>query len=160
MIFGMWVIIDLSRKKKMLWPGQENTIYKTIIWLWGQRSRFLEGHYSMQHTALCSCIHIQNIILTLFVTQELEDMGVIWTPLATETGRYGIFLAPCVTETRRYGVIMKSLVTLNWRICCNSSDTLFYYVYKRCHNDTISSCFSNKKCHNDTISSCFRNKVS
>jgi hypothetical protein len=68
------------------------------------------------------------IILTLFVTQELEDMGVIWTPLATETGRYGIFLAPYVTETRRYGVIMKSLVTLNWRICCNSSDTPCYYV--------------------------------
>ena len=32
-------IIDLSRKTKMLWPGQENTIYKTIIWPWGQRSR-------------------------------------------------------------------------------------------------------------------------
>ena len=68
------------------------------------------------------------IILTLFVTQKLEDMGVILTPLATETGRYGIFLAPCVTETRRYCVIMKSLVTLNWRICCNSSDTPCYLI--------------------------------
>jgi hypothetical protein len=29
-------IIDLSRKTKMLWPGQENTIQKTIIWPWGQ----------------------------------------------------------------------------------------------------------------------------
>ena len=28
--------IDLSRKTKMLWPGQENTIQKTIIWPWGQ----------------------------------------------------------------------------------------------------------------------------
>jgi hypothetical protein len=29
-------IIDLPRKTKMLWPGQENTIQKTIIWPWGQ----------------------------------------------------------------------------------------------------------------------------
>ena len=29
-------IIDLSRKTKMLWPRQENTIQKTIIWPWGQ----------------------------------------------------------------------------------------------------------------------------
>ena len=55
-------IIDLSRKTKMLWPGQENTIYKTNIWPWGQRSRSHEGHYGTQHTALCPCIHIPNII--------------------------------------------------------------------------------------------------
>jgi hypothetical protein len=45
---------------KMLWPGQENTIKKTIIWSWGQRSRSQEGHYGMQHTALWSCTHIPN----------------------------------------------------------------------------------------------------
>jgi hypothetical protein len=27
---------NLSWKTKMLWPGQENTIQKTIIWSWGQ----------------------------------------------------------------------------------------------------------------------------
>jgi len=53
-------IIDLSRKAKMLWPGQENTIKKTIIWLWGQRSRSHEGHYGTRHTALWSCTHIPN----------------------------------------------------------------------------------------------------
>jgi hypothetical protein len=55
-------IIDLSRKTKMLWPGQENTIQKTIIWPWGQRSRSHEGHYGTRHTALWSCTHIPNII--------------------------------------------------------------------------------------------------
>ena len=71
--YGMWHIalwscthkpniIDLSRKTKMLWPGQENTIQKTIIWPWGQRSRSHEGHYGMRHTALWSCTHIPNII--------------------------------------------------------------------------------------------------
>jgi hypothetical protein len=35
-------IIDLSRKTKMLWPGQENTIWKTVIWPWGQRSKSRE----------------------------------------------------------------------------------------------------------------------
>jgi hypothetical protein len=30
---------------------------KTIIWPWGQRSRSHEGHYSMWHTALWSCIY-------------------------------------------------------------------------------------------------------
>jgi hypothetical protein len=55
-------IIDLSRKTKMLLPGQENTIQKTIIWPWGQRSRSHEGHYGMWHTALWSCTHIPNII--------------------------------------------------------------------------------------------------
>ena len=55
-------IIDLSRKTKMIWPGQENTIQKTIIWPWGQRSRSNTGHYGMRHTALWSCTHIPNII--------------------------------------------------------------------------------------------------
>ena len=41
---------------------QINTIYKTIIWPWGQRSRSHEGHYGMWHTALWSCTHIPNII--------------------------------------------------------------------------------------------------
>ena len=66
--YGMWhtalwscthipIIIDLSRKTKMLWPGQENTISKTIIWPWGQSSRSHEGHYSTWHTVLWSCIY-------------------------------------------------------------------------------------------------------
>ena len=33
-----------------------------FIWPWGQRSRYHEGHYSMQHTALWSCTHIPHII--------------------------------------------------------------------------------------------------
>jgi hypothetical protein len=33
-----------------------------IIWPWGQRSRSLEGHYSMRHTVLWSCTHIPIII--------------------------------------------------------------------------------------------------
>jgi hypothetical protein len=53
-------IIDLSRKTKMLWPGQDNTIQKTIIWPGGQRSRSHKGHYGMRHTALWSCTHIPN----------------------------------------------------------------------------------------------------
>jgi hypothetical protein len=53
-------IIDLSRKTKMLWPRQENTIQKTTIWPWDQRSRSHEGHYGMRHTALWSCTHIPN----------------------------------------------------------------------------------------------------
>ena len=32
-------ITDRSGKTKMLWPRQENTIQKTIIWPWGQRLR-------------------------------------------------------------------------------------------------------------------------
>jgi hypothetical protein len=64
-------IIDLSRKTKMLWPGQENTIQKTIIWPWGQRSRSNEGHYGMRHTALWSCTHIPNII-------DLSKETIIW----------------------------------------------------------------------------------
>ena len=51
------IIIDLSWKTKMVWPGQENAIWKTIIWSWGQRSRSHEGHYGTQHTALWSCIY-------------------------------------------------------------------------------------------------------
>jgi hypothetical protein len=38
-------------------PGQENTIKKTIIWPWDQRSRSHKGHYGMRHTALWSCIY-------------------------------------------------------------------------------------------------------
>ena len=53
---------NLSRKTKMLWPGQENTIQKTIIWPLGLRSRFQEGHYGTWHTTLWSCTHIPNII--------------------------------------------------------------------------------------------------
>ena len=49
--------IDLSRKTKMLWPGQQNTIKKNIIWPWGQRSRSHKGHYDTRHTALWSCTH-------------------------------------------------------------------------------------------------------
>ena len=71
--YGMWHttlwscthipnIIDLSRKTKRLWPGQENTIQETIIWPWGQRARSHEGHYGTRHTALWSCTHIPNII--------------------------------------------------------------------------------------------------
>jgi hypothetical protein len=56
------ITTDLSRKTKMLWHGQENTIKKTIIWPWGQRSRSNEGHYETRHTALWSCTHIPNII--------------------------------------------------------------------------------------------------
>ena len=41
---------------------QINTIEKTIIWPWGQRSRSHEGHYGMLHIALWSCTHIPNII--------------------------------------------------------------------------------------------------
>ena len=55
-------MIDLSRKIKMLWSKQENTIWKTIIWFWGQSSRSHEGHYGMRHTALWSYTHIPNII--------------------------------------------------------------------------------------------------
>jgi hypothetical protein len=55
-------IIDLSRKTKMLWPGQENTIQKTIIWPWGQMSRSNGDNYGIRHTALWSCTHIPNII--------------------------------------------------------------------------------------------------
>ena len=55
-------IIDLSRKTKMLWPGQQNTIKKNIIWPWGQRSRSHKGHYGTRHTVLWSCTHIPNII--------------------------------------------------------------------------------------------------
>jgi hypothetical protein len=39
-----------------------DTIQKTIIWSWGQRSRSHKGHYGTWHTALWSCIHIPNII--------------------------------------------------------------------------------------------------
>jgi hypothetical protein len=53
-------IIDLSRKTKILWPGQENTILKTIIRPSGQRSRSHEGHDGMRNTALWSCTHIPN----------------------------------------------------------------------------------------------------
>ena len=64
-------IIDLSRKTKMLWPGQENTIQKTIIWPWGQRSRSHEGYYGMRHTTLWSCTHIPNIIdLHLYLERQ------------------------------------------------------------------------------------------
>ena len=71
--YGMWHtalwsctqipnIIDLSRKTKMVWPWQENTIQKTIIWPWGQRSRTHKGHNGIWHTTLWSCTHIPNII--------------------------------------------------------------------------------------------------
>ena len=43
-------------------PLNENTIQKTIILPWGQRSRSHEGHYYMRHTALWSGTHIPNII--------------------------------------------------------------------------------------------------
>jgi hypothetical protein len=46
----------------LTWPGQENTIQKTIIWPLGLRSRFQEGHYGTWHTTLWSCTHIPNII--------------------------------------------------------------------------------------------------
>jgi hypothetical protein len=39
---------------------QINTIQKTIIWPWGQRSRSHKGHYGTWHTALWSCTHIPN----------------------------------------------------------------------------------------------------
>jgi hypothetical protein len=55
-------IIDLSRMTKMLWPGQQNTIKKNIIWPRGQRSRSHNGHYGTRHTVLWSCTHIPNII--------------------------------------------------------------------------------------------------
>jgi hypothetical protein len=55
-------IVDLSQNTKMLWPGQENTILKTIIWHWDQRSRSHKGHYGMWHTALWSYTHIPYII--------------------------------------------------------------------------------------------------
>jgi hypothetical protein len=48
-------IIDLSRKTKMLWPGQENTIQKNNYLT--LRSKSHEGHYGMWHTALWSCTH-------------------------------------------------------------------------------------------------------
>ena len=38
-------------RQKMLWPGHENTIWKTII-PWGQRSRSHEGLYGAWPTAL------------------------------------------------------------------------------------------------------------
>jgi hypothetical protein len=41
--------INLSQKTKMLWPGQENTISKTIIWPWGQRSRSHKGSWYVTH---------------------------------------------------------------------------------------------------------------
>jgi hypothetical protein len=41
---------------------QINTIKKTIIWPWCQRSRSHDGHYGTRHTALWSCTHIPNII--------------------------------------------------------------------------------------------------
>jgi hypothetical protein len=37
-------------------------IKKTIIWPWGQRSRFHEGHYDTRHTTLWPCTYIPNII--------------------------------------------------------------------------------------------------
>jgi hypothetical protein len=43
---------------KYHWPISK----ETIIWSWGQRSRSHEGHYDTRHTALWSCIHMQNII--------------------------------------------------------------------------------------------------
>ena len=42
-------------KDKNVMARQENTILKTIIWPWGQRSH--EGHYGTRHTALWSCIY-------------------------------------------------------------------------------------------------------
>ena len=57
----------------MLWPGKENTIYKTIIWLWCQRSRSHEGHYCMWHTALWKCTHISN---KYYLNKQLFDLEV------------------------------------------------------------------------------------
>ena len=65
------IIIDLPRKTKMLWPRQENTIQKTIIWPWGQRSRSQEGQYGTRHTTLWSCTHIRNIIYLSRKTKKL-----------------------------------------------------------------------------------------
>jgi hypothetical protein len=45
-------------KHVMAWARKYSL--KTIIWPWGQRSRYQEGHYGMRHTALWSCIHIPN----------------------------------------------------------------------------------------------------
>jgi hypothetical protein len=42
-----------------------------IIWPWGQRSRSLEGHYGMRHTALWSCTHIPIIIDLSWKTKML-----------------------------------------------------------------------------------------
>jgi hypothetical protein len=47
-------------KENNVMAGQENTIQKTIIWPWSQRSRSHEGHYGMRHTVLWSCTHIPN----------------------------------------------------------------------------------------------------
>jgi hypothetical protein len=64
-------IFDLSRKTKMLWPRQENTIQKTIIWPWGQSSRSHEGHYGPQGQIIvflnsiylvCGCITIRRCV--------------------------------------------------------------------------------------------------
>jgi hypothetical protein len=51
--------------------AQENTIQKTIIWPWGQRSRSHKSHSGMWHTALWSCSHIPNIIELSGKTKKL-----------------------------------------------------------------------------------------
>jgi hypothetical protein len=49
-------------KDKMLWSGQENTIFFFFIWPWGQRSRYHEGYYGTQQTTLYTSTHNPNII--------------------------------------------------------------------------------------------------
>ena len=44
-------------KTKMLWLGQENTIQKTIIWPWGQRSRSHKGHNGTWHCLMVMYPH-------------------------------------------------------------------------------------------------------
>jgi hypothetical protein len=51
-------LMDMHPHTKYHWPITK----ETIIWPWGQRSRFHEGHYGMWHTALWSYTHIPNII--------------------------------------------------------------------------------------------------
>jgi hypothetical protein len=72
------IIIDLSQKTKMVWPGQENIIKKTIIWPWGQRSGSHEGHYGTRHRLMV--MHIRTIcqwtvLLDLFEVFDLEVKG-------------------------------------------------------------------------------------
>jgi hypothetical protein len=62
LITSNWIMIE---RHTALWSCthyQINTIKKTIIWSWCQRSRTHEGHYGTRHTALWSCTHIPNII--------------------------------------------------------------------------------------------------
>jgi hypothetical protein len=127
------VKVNLSRKKKMLWPGQENTIHKTIIWPLGQRSRSHEGHYGMRHTALWSCTHIPNIIdlsrktKMIWPRQENTIQKMIIWPWSKRSrpheGHYGMWhtaLWSCILIPNKYYLInnyltLKSKVKVTWR---------------------------------------------